>query len=272
MKRFRMYLWVAVLLGTVAGCDSAPGAANPEQVAPTVEPLGDFISPKALDIELLPVENGLSSSSLSVQIQIEDADDDVQTVFAVVQSLVAGEDPIGQLEQSVPGNGVVTLTVPLSVPEGAAGQYQVAVFAADSRGAMSNRVYGMIELVAGNEAPFITSIEIPQTIVRPAEGQPAISVPIVVHAGDPDGAQNILKVEVLVNGAFSFRLCDDGGVGICNAGFGVGSGDVLAGDGAYTLTIQLDSQNAAGDNLFQFTVTDRAGLTSQIENRTITLQ
>ena len=134
---------------------------------------------------------------------------------------------------------------------------------------MSNRIFGSFEVLAGNEPPSIVSVDMPDRIARPAAGQPAVQIPIVVQVTDPDGLKNIQKVEMQVNGGSVLFLCDDGGSGSCNGG---SSGDQSAGDGAYTVTIQLESTNTPGDYLFQFVVEDRAGWRSERINRTLTVE
>ena len=67
------------------------------------------------------------------------------------------------------------------------------------------------------------------------------------------------------------QLCDDGGDGVCNPGFG-SSGDETAGDGRFTITLQLDSSNAAGETTFEFRAIDRAGLVSETVTRTIIVE
>ena len=98
-----------------------------------------------------------------------------------------------------------------------------------------------------------------------------MEIPIVVTVEDPDGIANVSRVEMLVNGSGPLFLCDDGGNGVCNAGFPP-SGDEVAGDGRFTITIQLDASNSPGDNLFEFTAVDRGGLESATEQRTVEVQ
>ena len=270
LKLFRSFFFLVLGMGVLSGCDSAPGVQDLSESPPQIHPQADFVSPRALDIESLTVTNGFVESSLTVRVTLADEDGDVSSLFVVVQSAVSGEDPIGDATSSVPGDGEIVIDVPLLIPEGAAGMYQVAVFASDTRGAMSNRIFGTFEVVAGNDPPVITAIDIPDVITRPPAGEPAISIPLIVHVDDPDGIQNIQKVEVQVNGGGTLFLCDDGGVGTCNAGFGT-SGDTEAGDGAFTLTIQLEALNAPGEYLFQFIAEDRAGLRSERLTRTITV-
>jgi len=260
--RFSRFLLPLALIATVwVGCDSAPGVEDGAYSAPVVHPGSVLVSPGVLDTDGLVFTNGKASAEVTISLDLFDEDQDATKAFVVIQSPVVGAAPAGTVEVGVPGNGPLSLRVPLELSEGASGSYQVVVFATDSKELISNRIFGTIQVVAGSEPPVIDFIDIPSTITRPAAGEPALSVPIVAHVSDPDGLDNILGVDVIVNGSVTLRLCDDGGQGNCNAGFG-SSGDVTPGDGLFTLTIQLTSSNAAGANVFEFTALDRSGLRS----------
>ena len=59
-----------------------------------------------------------------------------------------------------------------------------------------------------------------------------------------------------------FDLVDDG----------LNGGDDVAGDGRYTITVQVASDNAPGPRVFAFQATDRAGLESNVVEKTITIE
>lgn len=266
---FRSFFLVLVVAPLVAGCDSMPGIEDGGQRAPEVHPGiqpgvhpgSVFISPEIIDTDRLTFVNGKATSEITVSVNFFDADLDLSKVFVVIQSPVTGAAAAGETTLNLSNNGSRAIKVPIEISEGASGVYQVVVFATDSGERISNRIFGSVTLLAGSEAPVITQIDIPTSVTRPGAGLPPVSVAMVVHVDDPDGRDNVARVEVLVNGAVTLNLCDDGGQGTCNAGFGV-SGDTQASDGKYTLTIQLDSNNAAGQNIFEFVAIDRSGLRS----------
>jgi predicted small secreted protein len=260
--RFSLLVCTVLVAGlSWTGCDTMPGVEDSSRTAPVVKAGPVLVSPEVLDTDGLSFSNGKASAEITVSLDIFDADRDATTAFVVIQSPVVGAAPAGKVEVNVAGNGPLSVRVPFELSEGASGNYQVVIFATDSSELMSNQVFGTLQVTAGSEPPVIDQIDIPATVIRPAQGQPSINVPIVAHVSDPDGLDNILGVDVIVNGAVTLKLCDDGGQGTCNAGFG-SSGDVTAGDGLFTLTIQLSSSNAAGENVFEFTAIDRSGLRS----------
>jgi len=265
----RSFLLIVATAWVVAGCDSMPGTEDGSQNAPEVHPGTGFVSPEIIDTDRLDFVNGKATSEVTVSIDLFDEDRDLSRVYVVIQSPVNGADPAGEVVLNVSNNGSRSISVPLEISEGASGVYQVVVFAADTGERISNRIFGSVLLTAGSEPPVITQIDIPATLTRPSTGQPPITATIVAHVNDPDGQDNILGVEVVVNGGtVTLNLCDDGSQGTCNSGSGV-SGDVVAGDGLYTLTIQLTSLNSPGNYLFEFTAVDRSGLRSAPITKTI---
>ena len=267
----RYYFPFLLIISLVwVGCDTLPGTESAGNSAPEVSPGSVFVNPEVVDTDRLAFTDGKASTEITVQVNLFDADGDVRNVFVVVQSPVVGAAPAGEFKQQVNGGGLRTFTVPISISEGASGAYQVVVFASDRTERMSNRIFGMLTVTAGSEPPVIDSVDIPDAVTRPAEGQPSIVLPIVAHVSDPDGLDNVLFVEVVVNATTTLNMCDDGGLGVCNAGFG-SSGDEQAGDGKFTHTIQLASTNAAGQYLFEFTAVDRSGLRSAQVARILTV-
>lgn len=262
LKRFFLLVAAGAL---VAGCDSGPGPVDLDGRSPVVG-----------DLSFTPIKVFSSGTDetveepLTVLVDATDPDGDLETVFFIVQSPVPGAAPVGTAEVDAPGDGRYSADLTLLLPRGLAGTFPVVAFAADAEGRISNRAVGTLIVESGSEPPVITEVELPATVTRPAQGEPPVQVMIEVTVEDPDGLGNILRVETVVND-FVFLLCDDGGIGTCNTGFG-SSGDETEGDGVFTLTIQIDSSNALGVNEFVFTAFDRAGLESDPVTRTITVE
>jgi len=118
-----------------------------------------------------------------------------------------------------------------------------------------------------NLPPVIaTTVVDPDTVV--------VTAPTViftsVQASDLNGQNDILKVYFIVYNPDSttsgneIELFDDGEVEM--------SGDLLAGDGIYTLLIQINQQNQKGTYRFEFRARDRGGEFSNIIDHYVLIQ
>ncbi len=265
--------FLAVLLfsaGFITACDSAPGTSPLDAVAPVVEDIQ--VSPDVLALDQIAGEGDAVTAPITVSANVLDENEDLSTFFVVIRSALSGQTPLATAEVPIPNSGRVQTVLDLTVSRAESGRFTVSVFASDTRGHLSNVAYHVIDVTASSEPPVILDVDMPERVSRPAAGEPPISIALVVRADDPDGLTNIAFVQVIVNGGTTLRLCDDGGQGVCNAGFGVSSGDVVAGDGLYTLTIQLESTNAPGTYTFEYSVVDRSGLRSATEVRSMVIE
>lgn len=270
-RRLFVYTSSVVIIG-VMGCDTAPGPRDIDQSAPVVSDL-EF-SPLSINLDNLApgsIVDGIANFSLEIEITITDADADLESLYLFVlppdsQSPTAAESIV-----PISSNGTVSTTMNVSIPTAETGTYTVKVYASDLEGQLGNLATGSLQVDASSSPPVITDIDMPVVVTRPNEGEPPLLIPIVARVTDPEGLANILRVELFVNGSGPIRLCDDGNAGECNAGFPP-SGDVLAEDGLFTVTIQLDASNAPGDNEFIFTAFDRSGLASESVTRILLVQ
>ncbi len=257
----RAYALAGVLLVFMAGCDSAPGPVDVGERPPVVSDLS--VEPSVV----IPTGAAIEAD-VQVSWSVSDPDGDVDRVFVLIQSPNPGGAPVGTAEVSGV-SGRMQTTVRVSIPAGAVGMYPVTVVASDRRGTMSNRLIGRLDVDGSSSPPVILDVIAPERVTRPAAGEPPLLITLVAHVTDPDGAANIARVQVVANGTTTLLLCDDGGQGTCN---GASSGDETAGDGRFTLTIQLTSGNAPGTYVFVFQARDRSGLDSETVERTIIVE
>lgn len=267
------FLAVVAIAAAAAGCDTAPGPELPGLRPPVVS--GFTYAPATVVVDDLPpdaVTDDAVRVTVSAQVQVLDPDSDVDRVGFVVMDPAGASTPVATGVLSGLGQGRYGMETEVAFPRGLVGRYTLLVYAVDRSGRLGNEVRGAIDLLATGTPPVITGVEMPETVRRPAPGEPPTPVTIVATVTDPDGLANVLRVETLVNAATTpLYLCDDGGQGACNAGFGT-SGDAVAGDGRFTLTVAVESGNAPGPNTFVFTAVDRSGLRSEPVTRTIVIE
>lgn len=257
-----------VAAALAAGCDTAPGVDDIAARPPVVRDLA--FSPSVVDVESAEREGESAVVSMSISAQASDADNDLASVGFVIQAPIAQAAPVfeGQLEPA--GGGRFAAEARVAFPAALTGPYVLIVYAVDERGILGNELRGTIELTASSNPPVIEEIEMPDRVQRPAAGQAPVPIQLIARVSDPDGLGNVARVEVQFDGQTTLRLCDDGAQGACNPGFG--SGDAVAGDGRFTLTIQIDSNNSPGDRTLVFRATDRSGLTSEPVTRVLTIE
>ena len=270
-RRFTVFSSAIAVL-TAIGCDTAPGPRNIEQSAPIVSDL-EF-SPRSINLDALPpgsIVDGVAHFSIDVEVSVTDADSDLESVYLFVLSPDPKSPSAAESIAPVTENGTFTTTIELVLPTAETGTYTVKVYASDLEGQLGNQATGSLMVFASSSPPVIEDVDMPDTVSRPNQGEPPILIPIVATVSDPEGLANILRVETVVNGAGPpLFLCDDGGIGECNSGSQ--SGDIVAGDGLFTLTIRLDASNSAGSNEFVFTAYDRSGLASEPVAKTLLIQ
>lgn len=259
---------LALMLGA---CDSAPGALDPLSQPPVVSDL-DY-TPRAVSIDDLPssaVVGDFVSVTVDVSARAVDPDGDLDRVSFVIQSPIRASEAIGSGDLTAGAGGRFSGRVEVQFPKALTGPYVLIVYASDASGKLGNEVRGTIELTATGNPPVIEEIIAPDRVQRPAAGQPPVPIAIIARVSDPDGLANVARVEVRFDGGSPLLLCDDGGQGTCNPGFG--SGDAASGDGQFTLTIQVDAGNSPGPRTLEFIATDRSGLQSEPQTRVLTIE
>lgn len=265
----RVIGWM-VLAAAMAACDTAPGPDLPGR-GPVVSDLR--VDPPAIVVSSLPegsVSGGRVTVPMTISVRASDPDGDLAAVSWLLRSPDPGSEPVAEGALAVQTGGRFGTTTNVSLPLAVTGRYTLVVYASDRSGRLGNEAREAVDLLAEGRPPSITAVEMPERVVRPASGAPPVVVRIVVSVADPDGSANVLRVQARVNDRTTLLLCDDGSSGGCNGS--TASGDAVAADGRFTLTLQVESSNAAGGNTFVFTATDRSGQTSEAVTRVIVIE
>ncbi len=267
---------IGVLLGLVAACDSAPG---PEQLGLRPPLLQDFtFSPQRVVFGVLPPEQIVGDSvrvPLELSVVALGSQSPIEEVSYVVQSPFSSFEPIATGTMQPQGSNRYSAVTTITISALEVASYPIVVYAVDQTQRVSGEVRGQINYIRvfePGEPPVIDEIVAPDTLQRPAVGQPAVTLPLIAVVSDPDGLTDVEKVEFwnVDTPNNRFDLCDDGGGQPC--GVAADSGDETASDGRYTLTVFIASTNTLGTNTFAFQAIDRAGLRSEIVEKQITVE
>ncbi len=141
------------------------------------------------------------------------------------------------------------------------GNYYVKIFSIDKSNFSSNEVYFSLNLYRGNRPPVISDLIAPDTVFLQTQ---TVLIKMTIKATDPDGDNDIKTVQFnsyKPDGSPSsgnpFKMYDDGN----SSGI---SGDDKAGDGIYSIIIQLPPNTQKGKYRFEFQAIDRAGASSNV--------
>ena len=246
-------LFLLALLGVALGaCDAEPGLPV-ESALPTIE-----------SVRVTPVRDSLETAAPTA------------TVPLAVEAVLGGEGPItvrvlvryaetdslaGQATAEV-APGTVRVEVPLTLPRGATGTYDVDVSTEGPDGRPGDRASAVFRFAATNLGPPAVTVNAPAPRPRPA-GRDTVQVPIVATVSDPDGLANVLAViaRETETGATIGRLFDDGE-----------NSDAQADDGRYSGAIVIGSDFEPGTYSFEVVAIDRAAALSEPVPFTFTVQ
>ncbi len=141
------------------------------------------------------------------------------------------------------------------------GNYYVKFLAKDKSNLLSNELYLSLKLYRGNRPPFISDLKAPDTVF--VQEQTSL-IKISVKVTDPDGIEDIKAVQFnsfrpdgTPSSGNPFRMYDDGNSN------GI-SGDDVAGDGIYSIMIQLPPNTQKGKYRFDFQAIDKSNASSNI--------
>ena len=105
--------------------------------------------------------------------------------------------------------------------------------------------------IIANEAPIITEISMPDTIIRPVSGSESFIISLRVD--DPNGVYDVTN---------AFFQVKSNTTGLWSADYAMNdaglSGDEVAGDAIFSTGLQITSANTAATNYFRFRVKDTA--------------
>ena len=259
MPGSRLSFGALALLLTLAACDTAPGPQPLDARPPVVSEFA--FSPDSVFFDDVVTGGDSAAIDLVISARIEDPDGgSIDRVAYVVEGQFEGTIANGSLEADEDGR--YAATVPLLLGRGQRGRYTVLVYAVDDDGLLSNQVRGLFELAGmGLGPPVIDAIDAPVEFQQPGTLQ------LIAEVSDPDGLEDIARVEVDFPAPFAatFELADDG----------QSAGDETADDGRYTATfegVQLPSDfETPYDLALTFRAFDRDGLASEDVLFTITI-
>lgn len=199
------------------------------------------------------------SHDVTVYYSIEDPD------RSILSSGVLSDD--GKVPDQTSSDGTYTAEPNVRFPVALLGTYTVKTYASNNVGERSVLISSTVILFnSSNTPPQLSLLDAPDTVVVPSGSNPSL-VKISITAADSQGLSDIVSVTLRSlrpdsTVAGLFPLYDDGSSTV-RPTFGIVSGDSVANDGRYTLTIPISGttqRNTYRD--FIFTAADRSSTIS----------
>lgn len=238
------------LLGAAAGCDAEPGL--PTEVA----------RPVLTDVRITPTEDSLATDAPTATVPLRVEADLAGEGAIEVRVLVryAETDSLTAEARAETAPGPVALDVPLVLPRGATGDYEVQVSTEGADGRAGDQAAAVFRFAAASLGPpVVTNVSAPSTS-RPTTG--VARLPIVVTVSDPDGLENVAFVALAVPE-----------VGVIGRLFDTGrDSDDVDGDGRYSGSLQVFPDTERGTFELDAVAVDRAGEVSAPYRFTVTIR
>ena len=221
-----------------------------------------IISPDSVSIDTLITSADSIKVNLNITAKVIDKDgqSDIENVyFSVVRVENLFKKLSGNLTRK--NDSIFASDVTLTISKLETGRYRAEVYAVDKSNFKSNTVVSNLEIIRTNHPPEISDLNAPDTVYL---GFETILVKMSVKATDPDGQGDIKMVyfnsfrpDGTPSSGNPFQLYDDGGAS------GI-SGDDVAGDGIYSIIIQIPPGTQKGKYRFEFQAVDRSNAKSNI--------
>ncbi|MCX6135770.1 MAG: hypothetical protein NTU47_18345 [Ignavibacteriales bacterium] len=165
------------------------------------------------------------------------------------------------------GDGIYTGKVGIQIKRVEIGTFRAEVSAEAQNGFQSNTIIAPLTVYRGNRAPVLTSLDAPDTVTLANQSQ---SLLLRIKSTDADGLSDLAKVifnsykpDGTPSSGNPFLMYDDGSAS---------HGDIVAGDGIYSLIITLPPATSPGTYRFEFQAFDRSNETSAVVVHRITVK
>ncbi len=241
----RVVLLSAALVAVLglAACDAAPGlpaeGRRPSVSAFALSPTADSLATDAPTVVVPLVIDAtlVGEGRIAVRALVRYAETDT----LVADTLVAAQP------------GPVRITLPVTLPRGATGDYAVTLTTEGADGRTGDGASAVFRFRAASLGPPVVSgVSAAASVTRPT-GTRATPFPITAAVTDPDGRANVAAVLLTDDtGAILGQLFDEGRDGRTST-------DAAADDGTYSAALQIPSNAEVGTYEFAVVAIDRAG-------------
>jgi hypothetical protein len=269
-----------IVLTGLAGCEQKESGIIDTTVQAPVLSSASLV-PSSVNIDTIPPSGGSYTVSAIVSLAVSDpiGPGNLERVWAAV-SRPRSSDPFvevnlhddGIIPDTSSGDGVFSALLSLQLTRPQTGRYTVSFIARNRQGAIGVILQKSFLVTRNNSRPELSNLHAPDSVQIPVSPQDTVNVLFYVTAADSDGLadiQQVLLSRIEPPSSARIPLRDDGSLGppfnfADTNGVLVPrrSGDLVAGDGVFTLTVPLLFSSTARTNLFGLQAIDSFGDTS----------
>jgi len=257
-------LLALLLLVSLEACDKTDlGVIDSGGTPPTLS--SATIAPDSVDLETLTPSNGTYNLSITTSVHVIDQGSAGSLTVSAEAFTPTGSSAIavaslsdnGTTPDAKAGDGTYSGSLIVPAVRADAGVFRIRFRAIASTGLESNNLERPLLVTRRNSPPRIFDLVAPDTVVLPPGS--ALLIPMYVSVSDSDGLADIreafFKSLDSSDPTRKFFLLDDGNTSV--------SGDRLAGDGIFSIIIQLpDFPGVRRTYRFMFQATDSFADTS----------
>ena len=261
-------------MAALPGCESTNEGIVDQSGAPPFLRAA-IVDPDTVNLRGLPSQDGRYSVSVEVRATVDGSDGGgpAVTVFADLLPPLASDSWLriqlrddGSGADLAPGDGEFSARLTFELAQSDAGAFRIRVQALAGAGFQSNAREQTLLVLRENAPPLLSNLIAPDTVLLPPTGSSLVRMS--VDATDPDGPEDIQEVYFLSldssDPSRKFFLLDDGDANV--------SGDAVAGDGTYSIIVQLPATTSRKTYRIAFQAADTFGDTSATLLHNLTVQ
>jgi hypothetical protein len=262
LKRFLPLMVVLLLSGCSDDDSTLDPALNDTPIVFTDLELSAFL----VDTDTLDVKAGQDKSPddpvtiplrVRVQVQRPAPAEDVLLRCTVTQD--GSRTPVAENSISNVADGLQSFAFAIALSRGDVGDYRVEVTGEDAAGTVSARAFATLRVVYGSNPPALQELSAPDSVQLQAQ-QVTFDMSVLVQ--DESGPADIKQV--FFNSFLPDKTPSSGNPFILRDQGVASQGDAVAGDGWYSIRVQLPPTAQKGEYEFQFRAVDFSNATSNV--------
>lgn len=263
LKRFLPLMVVLLLSGCSDDDSTLDPALNDTPIVFTDLELSEYL----VDTDTLDVQAGKDKSPddavsipLRVQLQVRrpaSSLEDVQLRCTVRQD--GARSPIAERSIADPTDGLQAFDFDIDLNRGDVGDYRVEVTGEDAAGTVVARAFATLRVIYGSNPPVLVELNAPDSVQLQAQ---TVTFDMSVLVEDESGLADIKQV--IFNSFRPDKTPASGNPFILRDQGVASQGDAVAGDGWYSIRVQLPSDAQKGEYEFQFRAVDYSNATSNV--------